>query len=271
MTFFLPLGIGSNWQDNETRYLLRSLEKNFKESFDIIVYCQIKPDWLTINHKIVDRYYPERLLKIHKGIREHENYFDVLNKVYLFVNSEDCPESFVFIYDDILLIKEITSENILNIPQCKYTKKMFSIYQETRYGKTINQAYMLSGAEWNFEHHLPLIYNRDHLKELFKKFPFYEMNIPYSLATLYFNIYKDEILFRPLSVINNYKAGFEGFTERIATFKQDTLKDIEMAVEDKTWINYNDTGLEWFTPYYKGFPLQDWIKSKFSEKSKFEV
>jgi hypothetical protein len=271
MTIFLPLGIGSTWQDNETRYLLRSLEQNFKEPFDVMCYCQDKPDWLDINHKIIERYYPERLLEINRWSRRYENYFDVLNKVYQFVNSKECPETFVYIYDDVLLIKEITSEEIRNLPQCQYTKKMFAIYQGTRYGKTINQAYILSNAEHNFEHHLPLIYNRNHLKEMFNKFPFQEMNIPYSLATLYFNLYKDEIIYAPLNFTNNYKAGFEGFSDRICTFKQDTIKDIELAIEGKTWVNYNDTGLFWHTPNYIGFPLQDWILKTFPNKSRYEI
>jgi hypothetical protein len=53
MTIFLPLGIGSTWQNNETRYLLRSLEQNFKEPFDVMRYRQDKPDWLDINYKII--------------------------------------------------------------------------------------------------------------------------------------------------------------------------------------------------------------------------
>jgi hypothetical protein len=268
MIFFLPLGTGSTWEDNEIRYLLRSLEQNFKEEFDVIVYATKKPEWLSVWYLEYERYYPDKLLKQNKGVRNYENYFDVLNKVYQFVHSEYCPEQFCYIYDDILLLKEITSKNILNIPQCEYGVNMYANYCVTKQGRTTNQAYELCNAKFNFEHHAPMIYNRDKLKELFKKFPFQEMAVPYSLATLYFNVYPEEHIQSTLIDSKNYLAGFEGFTGGIYTYRQDTIQQIEEAVKDKTWVNYNDTGLFWHTDKY--FPFQDWIIKQFPNKSQFE-
>ena len=268
MNFFLPLGGWTEWGEEE-KYMLRSICDNFQDEISFTIYSTDKREWIiNTDFHIIDRYYPKRLLNIY-SVKEYENYFDVLNKVYTFVNSENCPEEFVYIYDDVLLVKKIMADGIFNIPQCKYTASMFGVFQKSRYGRTINQAFVLSGSKWNFEHHCPLIYKRDKLREMFNKYPFQEMNIPYSLATLYFNLYKEEAIFEPL--LENYKAGFEGFTGRIATHKQDTLHDIEKAVKDKTWVSFNDFGISWFTPNYDGYPLRDWIKNNFSNKSKFEA
>ena len=67
--FFMPLGIGSRWENNETRYLLRSLEKNFLGDFRFIVYGDpgAKPKWLiNIEYKELERFYPEKYLKERK-------------------------------------------------------------------------------------------------------------------------------------------------------------------------------------------------------------
>jgi hypothetical protein len=270
IVFFLPLGVSSRWDNNELRYLLRSLEENFKEKFRMIIYGDtgFSLDWLVnVQYKELDRYYPEKLLKHYKGNREFENYVSVLDKVYTFVNSSDCPEEFVYIYDDVLLLKKIARNGILNIPECKYSENMYISYMRSKHGRTMNQALTISRGKYRFEHHLPLIYKRDKLLNMFNKYPFQDLYIPYSLATLYFNLYPEEYILPTLIEKTDYKVGFEGFTGGVGCYKQDTIEHIETAAEGKTWLNHNDTGLFWKPTQY---PLQEWIKSKFPNKSIFE-
>jgi hypothetical protein len=272
VTFFIPLGIGSDWQNNELRYLLRSLEKNFAEEFRIVVYGETgyNVDWLTgVEYKKFDRYYPARLLKRNHGNRSYENYFAVLDKVHQFVFSPDCPDKFVYIYDDILLIKKIDINGILNIPECKYTFKLANHQIHNKHGRTVNQAFNMCKPRYRFEHHLPLVYERDKLKEMFTIYRFQDLIEPYALATLYFNLYGCDDLMGSLKEKLDYKAGFEGdFAQAVGCYSSSSKESINKAVDGKTWINYNDTGLFWGPP---SFPLQIWIKNKFPNQSKYEL
>lgn len=266
-TFLLPLGIKSKWDNNETRYMLRSLEENFQEEFKVIIYATENPGIKNLDYKIIEPYYPKIALKVNKGARYMETYFDTLNKMYQFVNTPNCPEEFVYIYDDILLIKEIGLGDIKNYPQAIYTETSFARNSHSRHGRTMNQAKILSNAKFNFETHLPLRYKRDKLKAMFIKFPFQEMVVPYSIATMYFNLYPEESDLPSLQIENNYKAGFEGFGNRLGVFQQNTIREIEIAVEGKTWVNYSDQGLFWLPIKY---PLMRWIENKFPKKSIYE-
>jgi len=268
MIFFVPLGINSLWGNNELKYMLRSLQANFMDEFDVVLYSTTTPEWYKGYSEQIERFYPERLLKINNGHRPFENYFDVLNKVYTYVNSEQCPKEFCYIYDDIILLKQIDKTGIKNVPWLHYTNKLFKVNQSSHNGKTTNQAYILHKAKYSFEHHLPLIYKKDLLKQMFNEYKFWEQARPYSLATLYFNLYPDEYSGKPLVEENDYKVGFEGFYEnRTTCFKQDTYKDIEVAIAGKTWLNFNDTGLYWGKPDY---PLKTWIVKNFKKKSRYE-
>ena len=64
-TFFLPLGDGSKWGNNELRYCLRSLEENWIPDFKVVIYGDpdCKPNWLkNVVYKEVERFYPEELI-----------------------------------------------------------------------------------------------------------------------------------------------------------------------------------------------------------------
>jgi hypothetical protein len=268
-TFFLPLAVNTHWNNNETKYLLRSLEENFLDPFEVVSYYQEMPK-LKIKGKHMNRYYPTKAFNFYKGVKNYENYFDTCNKILQFIYSRYCPESFIFCYDDILLLKKITSKDILNCPQYKMTEKSYFYNNKTKWGKTINEAIKLSNGTFNFEHHLPMIYKRDLLKEMFNKFPLQEQLVPYALGTLYFNLFPQEASNATLNDLPNYKCGFEGIggmLNRQCVYPQNTTKEINKAVNGKTFCNYNDSGLEWKPPE---FPLKKWIEETFTKKSKYE-
>ncbi|MBN1683760.1 hypothetical protein JW865_09445 [Candidatus Bathyarchaeota archaeon] len=209
---------------------------------------------------------PLNALKVNKGIKIHENYFSVLNKVKEFIYFDNCPEEFLYCYDDVLLAKKITNVDIFNTYQFKSNDKEIKKNSSSRWGVTVNNSYSLVGDDpYNFEHHLPLIYKRDKLKELFEKFDFTKKDIPYALATTYFNYFKEE---QSYTNMGEYKAGFEGFGLARWTYQQNTVKQISDAVLGKTWVNYNDVGLFWIP---KKYPLQEWIIKTFNKKLKYEV
>jgi hypothetical protein len=263
ITFFLPLGAGSRWQNNELRFFLRSLSDNWVNDFNVIVYGDpdCKPDWLTnVTYKEIERYYPDGLELKYKGSRRFENFFCTLNKLKQFVNSEDCPSEFVYVYDDVILLRP--QWNILNYPLTvlKYSKS------KDRHIKTKNQAMRLLGtdAKWDMENHLPRLFKRDNLIRLFKEFDFTQMDVPYPVATMYFNHFKGECRNVPLDKSDGwYKVGFYMSDEHPCDVEATTLQKIENAVSKSTWMSYNDMGLN--------EPLKQWIIKTYPNKSKFEL
>jgi hypothetical protein len=269
MTIFIPLGTGSNWGNNELKYCLRSLEENLLDDFEVICYYQKKPN-LNIKGRKIDRWYPQKAYYYYNRVKNYENYFDVLNKVDKFVNSNDCPEYFLYLYDDILLINKIVSNEIFNLPQFKVNEKSYLYNEKSKWGRTVNEALRLSNGALNFEHHLPMIYKRDLLKEMFNKFPIKEQLIPYALGTLYFNFFPQESSNIHLNDLPNYKCGFEGmggYMNRQCVYKQDSVEEIESVVKNKIFCNYNDEALAWKAPEY---PLKKWIELTFNKPSRYE-
>ena len=272
-TFYLPLGTRSNWGNTELRFLLRSLDENFKDEFNVVIYGEAdKPSWLrNVEFSIVDRYYPEWLAKERRNKIAYENYFCTLNKMRIWVNSEECPEEFVYIYDDVCLLRQIGFSEIQNRPEYldvgNYEKRL----GETRHGKTILSAYFLlkNKPRLNFESHMPRVYRKDKMAELFDMFDFEKLSIPYALATLYFGYYENYDM-PTLKEHNEYKAGFYFEDESNCSFSSHSFHSINNAVEDKVWLNYNERGIN-FTGIGRRQYLKEWLIKRFPEKSKFEA
>ena len=264
-TFFLPLGGETKWQDNELRYMLRSLEQNFQDPFEIIVSSNREVSWLkNVTYFPVERFYPENF----RDDRWFENYFDVLNKVRIFAFSDICPDHFVYIYDDVLLLKPIKEKDILPYPCNKEGPKWKNIKKSTRHGQTMIRSAELLGVlqPYNYESHAPLIYEREKLRELFTVFSIDKPGLPYPLGTTYFNYFLDDHL-PTLHMENKWIAWFyfDGITH-------DCHKEsaIIQATHDKVWINYSDRGLFFRTGADEViYPLQEFIR-KFDKKSKYE-
>jgi len=261
--FMVPLGGHSAWGNNEVRYMLRSLEKYCKFSFNVTFFVNELIDWLKAEQIKVERYYPEKILKKNNGARSFENYYDVLNKVRSYASSGD--GDFVYIYDDVCLLRDIEYEDIKNLSQNTFTKRSIAKhFNSRRWGKTLIQPHLLLGfVDYNYEHHLPMIYNKQKLRELFKRFPLEKTYPPYPLATMYFNMFPEEADEWGLV---EYKVGFEGTVSKVACYNS---SDVNEVVRGKTWLNYNDFGLKW--QHNKQIPLMDWIENNYQDKSRFET
>lgn len=269
--FFLPLGTGSRWDNNELRYCLRSLEKNCKYDFDVTVYATEPVEWLqNVNLKIIPRFYPTLASNLNDN-RSYENFYDTLNKVRNFVYTETNIEDFIYIYDDVCLIKELEYEDYFKVfALCEYTEVLKDTYSKYKHGRTINSSVRVITNEfempvgeiepWNFETHLPRSYDMSELNTLFSSFDFCSTYPPYALATLYYNYY--DVLF--LSLYENpIKAEF--FMEEeddIISCSSETYEAVLRGVKDKWWLNYNDMGLNEH--------LKRYLQESFPEKSRFE-
>lgn len=280
MTFFIPLGNGSEHDNFELRYMLRSLEVNFNLPFEIILSIEEQapvPDWLT-NCKLLNRvrYYPQRLDQHFNGYRKFENYFATLGALYDFVHSEVCPDEFIYAYDDQLLIQQISdTTSLFNVAHCVDKKWHHREREGTRHGDTLNSAIELirsihhTDLVYNYETHLPRLYEKSKLIELFDRFNFKETDTPYALATVYWNYFYD----RPTIILsegNKIKAGFYFDDDGVASFWNDSVKQIKEVCADKIWVNYNDKALNYFRPKDKIYPLRVFIETSFPNNSTYE-
>lgn len=272
----IPLGKGSDWDDNELRLTLRSLEKHLKVPHNIFLFVDPRniPDWVqNVTIKKVPRSYPEKAKEHFQGAKHYENYFDVLHKIEAMVYDSDTSEEFLMFYDDSHLVKDIgsLSDFVCPVAVQKYEDKPAG-YERRRgkWLKTVGQAMDYLGDKgrprFDYESHLPRYFTKSGWRELFKRFPVDEQLIPYAPSTLYYNWFYDKPVVDLMRDENNVKVGFYG--DRPAqrgdqgAFKSSTRESIEKAVEGKMFLNYNDVGLT--------SELKNFLFDIFNEKSVYE-
>lgn len=256
----IPLDVPSAWQDNELRYHLRSLQDNIGEFNLTILTGSEPPSWLkgatVIN---VPRYYPERLA--HKNSKEYECYFDTCNKLFVYCWRSDCPEEFVWAYDDQILFKPTDFEEFKGLGFCvekgRYRKRL------TRHEETIKQALNLSGGKINCEHHGYKPYNRDKLRNMFGLRDFRGMDIPYSVNTLYRNMFNEINRFVVKEITKDvaYIHKGDGHHHYFIIHPQ----EVTPISQEYTMLSYDDFGLN-----VNNGALKRWIEARYSHPSIFE-
>lgn len=275
ISVLIPLGTGSKVDNWELRYTLRSIEQNFDFDYNITIYSETELDWVSnVTVKKIPRFYPEHLLKRWNGTKHYENYYDTLNKLFLASTDEDLSEEVLYVYDDVLLLKKQDLGQIKTL----YAGGRFSDNKDywlnpkgNKWRNTIFQAIdrarEFTADPYLYETHLPRVYHKSKLKEMFKKHPIKSLEIPFAPATLYFNMFyqKPDCNYKKdkESKNNDIKAGFYGTPNTICdVFPSKHMADVLNAVQGKLWVNYNDSGLQ---P-----PLKLWIEQSFPQKSKYE-
>lgn len=226
--------------NNEIRYCLRSLEKNLKFGFDVVIIGDKLPEFLVnVRFIQVDRWYPtDRTTLI-----TYQNFFDTLNKLEL-VSMSDVSDKFIYCYDDMILTKPISLDFFDKaISYCR----MEEFKEKGRWAQTFyKMAGMFRGRTGikkieNYETHVPVMFDKETLRAMFKEYNFRKQKIPYSPISMYFNrlrAYPDIRLSEGNDII--------------------CYNEVD---ETKIWINYSDRG------YQK---IKLWIGQKFPKKSKYE-
>lgn len=259
MRLVIPLGHTSDLKDWELRMMLRSFETNYDGEFDVTILGEYKPTWIKgVDFIHCERKYPKRILEKYNGHRFYEQFFDVLYKLKR--AAEEYSE-FLWIYDDVVLIKKSNYKSLRKLYAYKNGKNGYSKRKGNRWGRTINKTIEIlvnkGKTDYVYETHIPRLFHSG-LTEVFEEFLF-EIPIPYAPSTLYFNYYE----FTPNIITNdNPKAGFYGGETDFDNFSAASMDDINNAVRGKTWINYNDDGL---TKH-----LMQYIGDKFPKESRFE-
>lgn len=271
MRIFIPLGQGAKERDNwELKYMLRSLQTNYFGEVEVYVYGdpESRPDWLkNVFYEEIERYYPEGLEERY-GVKRYENYFATAHKLKRFALSEDCPNRFVYMYDDQLLVQQINSfDHLEGVVVGRFKDRKGFGY--SRHDETVKAAIELAHQDKHHNGlyvgatHLPRIFDKDKLCKTFRRFPLEKQLIPYDIYTLYFNLYYDEpsVL---LMKENKLKASihWDANPQDLSPVK---MAEIDEAAKNHEWINYTDKGLMAVDSL-----LMRWIEQKFPTKSKYE-
>ena len=164
MMFLYPLGQGSRWDNNELRYSLRSLEKNFTSPFDVAIIGH-KPSWL-VN-------------ALHIPFTETPGNNAITNTGKKLLEAlPSMPESFAWMSDDIYTLKPRT-----DIPTHHGGPMKVRIDKLLRKGHSPLGMYLRAFMETyhtllqegirnplRYDCHTPFILERDKVKDLAGKF-----------------------------------------------------------------------------------------------------
>lgn len=249
---------------DELKYSLRSLETHLKEDFNVWVFGD-KPEWLIgVNHVQ------------HNMTRGMEYTFTwhACEKMELIISHPEVGDDFVYMYDDQILLKDITQWNLaqfmavqdMNImerrPRNNWVKALWNTYDAVK---------AAGGYGWNCETHLPRTFNKAMMAELFGKFKPKENR--YLFSTLYFNHYFKNVKPVMTDCQSGIAARFPGFADKgralpghvareISYATPTRIEDLEKILDSNDFLNYNDNGL---TPVLKKV-----IEKRFPTKSRFE-
>jgi hypothetical protein len=235
-----PLGTESKWDDNEIRYSLRSLAKNFPDLGRVWIIGH-KPAWLTgVVHIPMEDYH------------KHNKDANLIDKV-LAACQAGVSEQFVFCSDDQVFLRPIQFKDmrplhyadITNTPDEKWGKgswwaRMRAVRDELkRRGFTSIK---------NYDSHCPTPYDRDKYAAIIPTFD-YAPPPGYTINTLYCNAAK--VAGQPVKGRKHSAEEGENDDEKIRG-----------ALRGKDFLGYSDAGL---TDTFKQV-----LAEMFPEKSKFE-
>lgn len=235
----------SKWgNNNELKYLLRSVEKYFPVNRVILVTNSNEiPDWLnTKKVTIIDYVDP---FKFNKDA-------NIIHKVLAAAKFKDITPTFFWSCDDHLILKDLRSTDV---------HPFYSINLKNQH------AWWWSGL-WK----QGLKFTMEYLESKNKPTLFYDVHVPqpvpakafvsffdkwkseehkrYTINTLFFNMIKSV----KARHIENRKATFEA--------PVNDINEIKITCYNRLYLGYNDRGLT--------AALQQFINKKFPEKSKYE-
>ena len=179
------------WQ--ELKYALRSIEKNANFVHKVFLVADKLPKWA--NPETITLIPVEQI----QGI-PFAKAFDQYRKLEAVINHPGVSDDFVYAYDDQLWLKRVRTNKI----------KLNYCYKELRSLSDIIKSMPACGGNWrtmlnnsidlliqkgkpshNFETHLPRVFNKANLKELFSEYNLSEQS-PTLVSTLYYNHFVPE-------------------------------------------------------------------------------
>lgn len=237
--------VDSMW---ELKYAIRSLEKNFKDEFDITIIGDI-PAWINTQEVLCIQYNNSDL--------DLPAQTKVNQKILL---ASNLYEDFFWIADDNYLIKPISGEelkkprHLLEMPDLNNVNfEIQSLFMQ----RVIHTWRVLKEKnfrnKFNYCNHAPRFYNSNRIKEIHSVFNLtQEYNKKsfnaFIIENLYFNYFNLDSI-----PINDFRAAF-----------WDGVDDVPVS-ENSFILNHNDNGI------LRNPHIISYLKTEFKEKSKYEL
>ncbi len=230
----IPLNHRSFWNDNELKYALRSIQKHLKNYRDVFIIGN-KPRGGLVNLGHIP--FPDQFLYPARNI---------FAKIMKACKNDEISENFLFMNDDHFLLSNFEADKF------PFFYKGFlkeDLSNPTDYKHTIeNTIRVLNGAHplKNFDTHTPILYNK---KRFIESLDIYDWNLPhaYAIKSLYCNVQNIPGVYEPDGKIRRAKE---------ASMLRSYLANKKVFSIDDTAIN---------------IPLENYFKSLYPEKSKYEL
>lgn len=206
--------------DSELRFALRSIEQYFKDPFEIVIVGRKLPDWL-------------------QGVRHIDQPAKGL-KTALRLAAEAFPNGFHWCYDDTILVRDTTAEEMKVTPACKGWSK-----PKTAWRRKLDSIRVRLLAEqlpaWDYSSpHGPYWFDKGMIDEAFRDWPGMASKFPCESWILSKRNWP-----RRHGVVKQYYGAFN-----------------EPPGDRQAFINFNNKG---FT-----VELRDWLRTRFPDPSRFE-
>lgn len=164
---------------------------------------------------------------------------DSYDKLKIIISEKSISEDFIYTYDDVYWNKPVTLEffekaialNLFN-PSKNGTLQGWAAHLS----RTINMLHESGHTTWNYETHLPRLYNKEKIRKVLG-FPGSFKNL--LIATVYFNVFYNDtpILFNKSL---NIKAGFYG---QHSPYSYKDMGDLPKICDANIFINHNQAGI----------------------------
>ncbi len=238
------LGTGSNWDNNEIRFSLRSLAKNLKGMGRVFVVGE-RPAFLqnVIHIPAKDEFNP--------NVNADGN---IILKVLAACNDERLSDDFLFINDDHLVLKPIEASEVP--PFHKGNMKKFPDeywklnYWRGRLKRTMENLDGMGMPTYHFDCHTPILFNKELFKQAVTAFDFCE-GIGLTMKSLYGNLYYAE---------KGVRVKLKD--QKRTVFHQYTVAQLNERLSPCSFLSFNDGGLNRSLIY--------WLVARFPDQSMFE-
>jgi len=232
-------------QGNELKYALRSMQKNFREDFTVVIIGD-RPDWLS-----------NAALHIEHNCMSKNPQVDVIDKIKNILVTEEVSDKFVWTNDDIYFVSPVSLadiETLKIVGELKEMPKVATVYSANR-EKTIALLEKARLPTRNFATHLPIVFEKEKVLQLFEEFE--ELNEGgYLFSSVYFNRHFAD--WKPLLLdwVN------DNWSLRLVSKNPDADK-FKKIVNRSKWLNNAESGYSEF--------LEKYLEKRFPEKSIFEI
>jgi len=233
-----PLIKSSIGDCEELKYSLRSLETHLKTDFDVTI-VGYRPKWLNIS-KVRYIYYGQC----------DKRYRNSLHAVDIMCNIVD---EFVLFNDDFFLIKDITADDLKQIYYLQDLNKI------KNWGTRFYQKKLKVGFEeikkkgfygLSYATHTPQFYKSDIVKKvIYEVFKLFEKDEFVAFENYYYNYVGAE------------KEAKQVYDVRVARYDKTSFKESE--ADGKIYLNFDESGAK--------SGIFDFVKNRFTKKSKFEI